>query len=1322
MAGTAPGTVLEDIGAIFGINAFASFQEIVDAHNTVETALSADVEEIVISSAEKLDEGHQTLFIEANGQTLRISGDGSINKEDNKRFFFKSTLVGEDQIDGFNPDTTKIPTVIIDCAINIPGTAGLFFGQGYDRGDADRVPGAVNGVINSTVTSNLYVSSFSNVEISEKGKVQPGQDQCHLRAWSTLTVNGGENGSEDIQFSFNYMDVKGGTLTLNNTKAEGGRLIFKVDSENYVDANGKDAGSNALNSEEAISKFILNNSTFTNTSGAKGIFFWDHSEATLTNGSVVTGNSIEIGETAEDTAAKVTVTGGSTMESKASLTNYGTLAVEDSTLVAQAIANSGTVTISGTSTINAELQGAGLFLVTGDNTTLSGTITNEDGESDLTLAGGNITLGANAKLELMGYQSKYSQFIVGNGALDGAKTVVTVQDGAQIHTQQVWVGGSASGSKGQQLIVTGESTVVDAFEQIGTNVRTDGYLHVTDKATYKSSDTFIAGIVDVDGGASFTMNGGNFYGAGADADAIVTISGGGTTFTKTGTGHKLNVGHASDANRKGQLIIKDDATAEITNLIVTAQGKVTVSNGGDFSADTGSNAGTIAIDNAYAYLEDFTNTGTITANDAYVASDNLDNTAGKFILSGACVLGLSVVAGSTLTAKNGTSLSGKISLYTDNASQTRDDSDLGLIVAEGDLTIESGLELGTDVKIVMGDTGTLTVVVDEEDLPGKGESLTILDNVELGANNEIVISVNNKDNEVTNDDTVVIGENGYEVTVNEKGQMVITFTEKVSGEDATFTDATLTNFSVTQATDGYYFVLDGTYTANSDTGAILTLVVTGPENFLGVPTYAVITGTSLEDLNAQLKADSFIADGANSLSLDELTFTLLLDGRFVDDKKLGDATVEIEDKTAPTLTGAVSVEVKQDTAFVTWNAGTDNVGITSYTVTIFDADGNVEATTDEFEVNADGTLQAVFAGLDEGSYTASVTAKDAAELSATITSSNFDVVETYSNPTKLYFYVGNIGGDTADDVVGVIKTPDTYDAENDEKVPHAHLLGIISANGQGKGDGFPLWDANTWEVVSTADIDGNGTDDLILRSTTGTTEEIAAYRLGTLEEGDSLVSLREFDTTEWSAAGTGDLDGDGRDELIYWQGATDATGSSRSERKVMVSSFHDNGGHNRDTVLEISVSGDWDVIAVGDVANPNKDCEHVVLHNATTGTVAYWDYNVFGTMTQFTLGTIDGSENWTCVDSGDFNGDGKDDLLWLDDDNNLVWSDSNDRCETYTLGSLKDAALNGYTLEGTGDFDNDGIAELLWSSDDYDKSTLAWSEVNSYNTLNQYLA
>ena len=71
---------------------------------------------------------------------------------------------------------------------------------------------------------------------------------------------------------------------------------------------------------------------------------------------------------------------------------------------------------------------------------------------------------------------------------------------------------------------------------------------------------------------------------------------------------------------------------------------------------------------------------------------------------------------------------------------------------------------------------------------------------------------------------------------------------------------------------------------------------------------------------------------------------------------------------------------------------------------------------------------------------------------------------------------------------------------------------------------------------------------------------------------------------------------------------------------------------------------------------------------------------------------------WHLDGGGDFNGDGRDDLIWRRDDGLFSeWLSTGD-------GFEKNVYVNGYvgtdwSLESTGDFNGDGKADLLWRHD-----------------------
>ena len=70
------------------------------------------------------------------------------------------------------------------------------------------------------------------------------------------------------------------------------------------------------------------------------------------------------------------------------------------------------------------------------------------------------------------------------------------------------------------------------------------------------------------------------------------------------------------------------------------------------------------------------------------------------------------------------------------------------------------------------------------------------------------------------------------------------------------------------------------------------------------------------------------------------------------------------------------------------------------------------------------------------------------------------------------------------------------------------------------------------------------------------------------------------------------------------------------------------------------------------------------------------------------------------IGTGDFNGDGKSDILWQDDDGTpAIWlmDGTTPRSAAPSARPIRDRAG---TIEGTGDFNGDGKSDILWQDDD----------------------
>jgi Ca2+-binding RTX toxin-like protein len=225
-----------------------------------------------------------------------------------------------------------------------------------------------------------------------------------------------------------------------------------------------------------------------------------------------------------------------------------------------------------------------------------------------------------------------------------------------------------------------------------------------------------------------------------------------------------------------------------------------------------------------------------------------------------------------------------------------------------------------------------------------------------------------------------------------------------------------------------------------------------------------------------------------------------------------------------------------------------------------------------------------------------------------------------------------------------------------------------------------------WHIAGTGDFDGDGRADILWRNDNGAVTSWLSNGLGF---GDNPGSSREV-TRDWHIAGTGDFNGDGRSDILW-----------RNDNGIVTdwlstgTAFADNPGVYR------QIGPDWQIVGTGNIGGTFAD--DVLWRNAD-GNLTHWysqDSVLLdsGSTIKIAAGTTvevpAAVRTLPLFASVDFNGDGKDDLLWRNDNGNLTDWLSNGTGFADNSAFLRAVSLD-WRIVGTGDFNGDGRSDILW--------------------------
>jgi serine protease len=220
------------------------------------------------------------------------------------------------------------------------------------------------------------------------------------------------------------------------------------------------------------------------------------------------------------------------------------------------------------------------------------------------------------------------------------------------------------------------------------------------------------------------------------------------------------------------------------------------------------------------------------------------------------------------------------------------------------------------------------------------------------------------------------------------------------------------------------------------------------------------------------------------------------------------------------------------------------------------------------------------------------------------------------------------------------------------------------------------------QLLCKRDMDGDGRGDVLWRHVVSG-ENYAYFMDGTTIAREGY--LRTVPDLSWVIAGRGDFDGDCRTDILW-------RNTSTGENYIYLM---DGTIIKAEAYIRTVADQNWQIAGIGDFDGDSKD--DVLWRNSVAGE------NYIYPMEGFNIKASEGyirtvaDQNWQVAGIGDFDGDGNSDVLWR---NNATGENY-----MYPMDGLAIKPSEGYIrtvndtawqIKGFGDFDADGKADVLW--------------------------
>jgi len=218
-----------------------------------------------------------------------------------------------------------------------------------------------------------------------------------------------------------------------------------------------------------------------------------------------------------------------------------------------------------------------------------------------------------------------------------------------------------------------------------------------------------------------------------------------------------------------------------------------------------------------------------------------------------------------------------------------------------------------------------------------------------------------------------------------------------------------------------------------------------------------------------------------------------------------------------------------------------------------------------------------------------------------------------------------------------------------------------------------------WTLEDPGDFDGDGTADILWRN--ASTGQLSVW----LVRADAVASGATLDlgalTSEWTVAGRGDFDGDGREDLAL-----------ASPQGGVVDLVFMNGTAIAARVSRNAPSDRWRLVATPDA--DGDGAAELLWQNLDSHALAIESTSAPGRSTPL----VAQPGAWRVLGAGDLDGNGRDDLLvGLPHKGQMIvdaWVLDGGRAQSAGWQAM--TGSSGWSYRGLGDFDGDGLADAFW--------------------------